>query len=109
MVQIYNIKLSGVTSAGFGPTARPIATPPSGSAAGVIGDLESYPILTEEVGYPPSPSSSPLATGSGGVPGGAPIGQMAYRAVSDVLGWKLKPGDPKGFLGALTQSFTLTD
>ena len=26
-----------------------------------------------------------------------------------MLGWKLKDGDPKGFTGALTQSFTLAE
>lgn len=57
-------------------------------------DLAAYPILTEEVGYPPSPLSLP---GSGnGSPGSAPIGQIAAKAVADVLGWKLKLGDAKG-------------
>jgi hypothetical protein len=74
-------------------------------------DLAAYPILTEEVGYPPSP----LARGAGG-PGvppssgaGASLGQIVSKAVGDVLGWKLKPGDSKGFVGALNQAFTLTD
>jgi hypothetical protein len=74
-------------------------------------DLTAYPILTEEVGYPPSPMSrpgsgpqSPLSPG-----GGQGLGQTVARAVSDVLGWKANTADPKGFLGALTQSFTLTE
>jgi hypothetical protein len=36
-------------------------------------------------------------------------GQMANRAISAVLGWKPRTDDPKAFLGALTQSFTLTE
>lgn len=74
-------------------------------------DLSSYPILTEEIGYPPSPlsrpSGSPTAPGAGGAPGG--LGQVAARAIGDILGWKTNSGDAKGFVGALTQSFTLTE
>jgi len=73
-------------------------------------DLTAYPILTEEIGYPPSPmsrpSSGPQSPGAGGASG---LGQLAASAVSDVLGWKSNAGDPKGFVGALTQAFTLTD
>ncbi len=71
-------------------------------------DISAYPILTEEVGYP----SSPAATASGmygGTAGTSGIGQMAANAVAAVLGWKPKAGDTKGFLGALTQSFSVTD
>lgn len=73
-----------------------------------LTDMSAYPILTEEVGYPPSPLATPSGT-QPPVPGSAPIGQIALKAVADVLGWKPKPGDVKGFVGALTQSFTLTD
>jgi hypothetical protein len=34
---------------------------------------------------------------------------MAFKAISDVLGWKPRTNDVKGFVGALTQSFTLTE
>ncbi len=67
--------------------------------------MSAYPILTEEIGYPPSPLATPGTSGTGS----APIGQIASKAVADVLGWKLKPGDSKGFIGALTQSFSLTE
>jgi hypothetical protein len=68
--------------------------------------MDAYPILTEEVGYPPSPLA---------VPGGAPadpskgdtLGPVVMKALQDVLGWKVKPNDGKGFLGALNQSFQL--
>lgn len=40
-------------------------------------------------------------------PGGA--GPLAGQAVSDVLGWKWKDGDTKGFLAALTGSFELAE
>ena len=75
-----------------------------------IADLAAYPILTEEVGYPPSPLATPGTGGSGGSGGStAGLGQIVNKAVGEVLGWKLKAGDTKGFLGALNQSFTLTE
>ena len=78
-----------------------------------VEDAISYPILTEEIGYRPSPVGTPAGGGggsySGGGGGGSNIGQVAMRAVSDVLGWKPSSTDPKGFVGALTQSFSLTD
>lgn len=79
------------------------------AAKNPITDLAAYPILTEEVGYPPSPVSVPAGTGAGGSGTTAPLGQIANKAVSEVLGWKIKPGDTKGFIGALNQSFTLTE
>jgi hypothetical protein len=73
-----------------------------------VEDAVAYPVLTEEVGFAPSP----VATPSGASPGGRSVtslGQTVTQAVSDVLGWKIKPDDPKAFVGALTASFTCTD
>jgi hypothetical protein len=85
-----------------------------GKAARITKDVEdaiSYPILTEEVGYPPSMTSRPGP--GGGIPfGGAAgqgLGQIASRAIGDALGWKPNATDAKGFVGALTQSFSLAD
>jgi hypothetical protein len=76
-------------------------------------DAVAYPIMTEQVGLPPS-SSFPSGNGGGGAGGYTgggrlQIGQTATHAIADVLGWKLNDNDPKGFVGALTQSFTLTE
>jgi hypothetical protein len=80
------------------------------TAKNPLTDLAAYPILTEEVGYPPSPLASPGIGGSGGSGGSTTgLGQIVNKAVGEVLGWKLKAGDTKGFLGALNQSFTLTE
>ena len=80
------------------------------TAKSPLADLAAYPILTEEVGYPPSPVATPSSPSKGGGTGtGAPLGQIVNKAVSEVLGWKIKPGDTKGFIGALNQSFTLTE
>jgi hypothetical protein len=74
-------------------------------------DLTAYPILTEEIGYPPSPMSRPSSGQPGPMGGGSGqgLGQVVARAVGDVLGWKPSASDPRGFLGALQQSFTLTE
>ena len=76
-----------------------------------VEDAISYPVLTEEVSYRPSSPVGIPTTGAGGIagPGASNIGQIAMQAVTDVLGWKANTADPKGFLGALSQSFTLKD
>jgi hypothetical protein len=76
-----------------------------------VEDSISYPILTEEVAYRPSSPVGMSTTGAGGIggPGAFSLGQTAQQAVTDVLGWKINPADPKGFIGALTQSFDLTE
>ena len=75
-----------------------------------VEDAISYPVLTEEVAYRPSPVGI-STSGAGGIggPGASNLGQVALQAVTDVLGWKANATDPKGFIGALTQAFTLTD
>lgn len=77
-----------------------------------VEDAIAYPVLTEEIGYRPSPVGIPVG-GGGGITGGgggtSNLGQVALKAVSDVLGWKANTADAKGFVGALTQSFTLTE
>lgn len=75
-----------------------------------VEDSISYPVLTEEIGYRPSPAGISTGGGSGfSGSGGGGLGQVAAKAVSEVLGWKPNAADPKGFVGALTQAFTLTD
>jgi hypothetical protein len=87
----------------------------SGGSGGVsakkpLVDLSAFPILTEEVGYPPSPLAR-TGAGMGATPstGSGGLGQTALKAVADVLGWKVKAGDTAGFTGALMQAFTLTE
>ena len=76
-----------------------------GDIEDAIEDVVSYPVLTEEVGFAPSPLARPPGMPSA-MPGGAPLGQAATKAISDVLGWQLKD-DPKAFIGALNASFAL--
>jgi hypothetical protein len=78
-------------------------------------DAISYPLLTEEVGYPPSVTRPGGGGGGGGFGGGRggngghSLGQVASTAIGEVLGWKTNALDAKGFVGALTQSFSLTE
>lgn len=72
-------------------------------------DAVAYPLLTEEVGYAPSPLAGTSGAPPSGGRGATSLGQTVTQAVSDVLGWKIKPDDPKGFVGALTASFTCSD
>jgi hypothetical protein len=83
---------------------------PSGIGPG--GFTDNFPILTEEVGYPPSPlaglnGGSPRQ-GSNGRGSSSSLGPVVTRALQDVLGWKVKSGDAAGFMGALNQSFQLS-
>jgi hypothetical protein len=91
------------------PTIRAKGNPTQ-QARQPLTDLSAYPVLTEEVGYSPSPLARTSGATAPGIGSGTPsLGQIVGRAVSEVLGWKVKPGDSKGFVGALTQAFTLTE
>lgn len=118
-VQISITQGQGIGLKGTPPTKGVLT---SGSISGRVPDLParqvrdvedaiSYPVLTEEVAYRPSSPVGIPTTGAGGIagPGASNIGQIAMQAVTDVLGWKVNTADPKGFLGALTQSFSLKD
>jgi hypothetical protein len=81
-----------------------------GHADDSLRDLAAYPVLTEELGYPPAPITGGGGGGAyPGAPGKSGLGQSAAQAISDVLGWRANPGDAAGFVGALTQSFTLSE
>jgi hypothetical protein len=92
------------------PTVVAATVPDTGGTARIVRDVEdaiAYPILTEQVSAQPAAAPMPVA----GMPtgGAASIGQIAAKAVTDVLGWRVNTSDPKGFVGALTQAFTLTE
>jgi len=72
-----------------------------------VEDVVTYPLLTENVTFPRSGGGP--TTGASSSQGGASLGQTAALAIGDVLGWKVSGTDPKGFVGALTQAFTLTE
>jgi hypothetical protein len=114
-----HITVTGVTSTVAGTTetleggrvsfARQV---PGGSAdfrraTRDVEDAVTYPLLTENVSFPRSGGGP--TTGASSSQGGASLGQTAALAIGDVLGWKVSGSDPKGFVGALTQAFTLTE
>ena len=69
-----------------------------------VEDATTFPVLTEEISFPGAPTP-----GAPAAPGAAPLGQVVQSAVRDVLGWRPKANDTKGFLAALNQSFTTTE
>jgi hypothetical protein len=72
------------------------------------GSALSYPILTEDIGYPPPPAAGSGSTsGSNGSNQKYSLGPTVNKALQEVLGWKIKSDDATGFLGALNQSFQL--
>jgi hypothetical protein len=73
-----------------------------------VEDAVAYPVLTEQVSFPSASGGGSIAGYSRSAQGMA-LGQAAVQAVTDVLGWKANASDPKGFIGALTQAFTLTE
>jgi len=90
-------------TAGPPPPAPPPAAVGGGSAPlerGGLPDPFTYPILTEQVAFPaPTPA----------IPGVAPLGLVVEGAIRQVLGWRPKTGDSKGFVAALNQSFSLSE
>jgi hypothetical protein len=113
LVSVSNINSGGTPATLISPASL-VRHVPGGTQVGrITRDVEdaiSYPVLTEEIGYRPSPVGIPTG-GSSGIfgSGGSGLGQVAAKAVSEVLGWKPSTTDPKGFIGALTQAFTLND
>src|SRR5277367_54291 len=100
--------MSGTISPPWFSVNGSYTTPPPPTGFGG-GPTPAYPVLTEEVGYPPSPlanTGTPSARPGGGGRGSS-LGPTVTRALQDVLGWKIKSDDPKGFMGALNQSFQL--
>src|SRR5262249_46650829 len=80
-----------------------------GAVTEAVEDAVSYPLLTEQVSFPAAPGPRAITGGPTSAIGGMALGQTAARAIGDVLGWKVNASDPKGFVGALTQAFTLTE
>ncbi len=79
--------------------------PPIGS---MVSDLQSFPVLTQDfspANLPSAATPGPAAPASGT----SPLGLMADKAIREVLSWRTKSDDPKGFVGALNQAFALKD
>jgi hypothetical protein len=90
----------------------------AGSRLGEVGeaviDSSTYPVLTEPVSFPyptggGAGGGTPGGPGAGGAGRVAALGPMVEGAIREVLGWRPKRGDSKGFVAALTQSFDCLD
>lgn len=68
-------------------------------------DAVSYALLTESINGGATGSTPQARTGSSETGGAQLIGQT----LRDVLGWKVRDDDPKGFSGALTASFAISE
>jgi hypothetical protein len=71
-----------------------------------VEDAVTYPILTRETsGYGSNGSSASTASGAGG----GSQGKLAQQTIREVLGWRFRAGDTKGFLAALNKAFVLKE
>src|SRR5436190_1798316 len=68
-------------------------------------EATAYPVLTDDItSYDRADTGS-----SGGRTGSSGIGRLVDGAIRDVLAWRPKEDDPKGFVSALNQAFELYD
>ncbi len=80
----------------------------SGELKEAVVDSQAYPILTEAVSAPSAPGPA-IGAPAPGASGPAPLSQTVEAALRDVLSWRPKSSDTKGFVTALNQAFTLKD
>ena len=110
LITVSNVAAQDSSISPILPPGEQISGQVPGGAARLTRDAEdlfTYPQLTED--YRPS-LVGPQIGGGAGISGGGSLGQVALQAVSDVLGWRPSADPkPKEFLGALTQSFNLTE
>jgi len=85
-------------------TSAPGANASLGGINNSVENISAYPVLTQEAGFSGAPTS-PWSNS----PGSRPLGQVVEATLRDVLGWRPKASDHKGFVAALTQSFTCKD
>ena len=74
---------------------------------GAVEDAVTYPILTREVnGYGNGGGRNGASPGSSA---GGSLTRTAQGAIRDLLGWRYRADDPKGFLAALTKAVDLKE
>jgi hypothetical protein len=80
---------------------------PNGGTRESVSDLQSFPVLTQDFSPGALPSAATPAPGQMG--GTSQLGMAADKAIREVLSWRSKGDDPKGFVGALNQAFDLKE
>lgn len=74
----------------------------NGNISTHLDNLQAYPLLTTADSAVPATPSAP-AGGAGG------IGKVVESNLREVLAWRPRATDPKGFLAALNQAFSIRD
>ena len=73
-----------------------------------VEDAVTYPILTKEInGY--NGNGNGRNGESPGQPSGGSLTRTAQGAIRDLLGWRYRADDPKGFVSALTKAVDLKE
>lgn len=89
------------------PTGATVVGTGGGNGNGGIGeavkDIASYPILTEDISGGGRVASDRSGSGT------TRLGSLVEGAIRDVIGWRPKTTDPRGFAAALGKSFTTTE
>ena len=73
----------------------------NGNTAAELDDLQAFPVLAETISS--TGVSAPTGSGSGG------LGQLVQNNLREVLAWRPRATDPKGFVAALNQAFSITE
>jgi hypothetical protein len=91
------------------PTLFTPTRPPGGGGGGGGAGSGASPVATQANDFPFLTEEVDLGGGAGparpGAAAGA-VGQTVERAMREVLGWRPRASDPKGFVAALQQAFT---
>jgi hypothetical protein len=72
-----------------------------------VSDLQAFPVLTQD--FSPANLPSAATPTPGQIGGTSQLGMAADKAIREVLSWRSKGDDPKGFVGALNQAFDLRE
>ncbi len=76
--------------------------PTDGQLGREVDDLQAYPLLTDS-------AARPGAAGPTGAPGTGSLGQLVDGTLREVLAWRPRGGDAKGFVAALGQAFEIKE
>jgi hypothetical protein len=75
-----------------------------GTFTDALEDVTVYPMLTQSNTY-----AAPSLPTTAGPSGAVSLGQVVEGSLRQVLGWRPRAGDPKGFVAALNQSFAMVE
>ncbi|HEV8559446.1 MAG TPA: carboxypeptidase-like regulatory domain-containing protein [Actinophytocola sp.] len=82
-------------------SSYPDPPPTNDGTKDALTEFQAFPVMVGEVDI----GGPPAGRGGGGASGGS-TGQIVESALKDILGWRPRTQDPRGFVAALTQSFS---